>query len=292
MRLKLFILLAVAALAGPLVAHATTPSVEAPTLPTSAQDHSVDPIVLTGNQFPAWSAGPELVAQAPGSPANSSTAGQEGNVPVGHSACYAPGSKAYDPGGYGCHSCDQGSLMPRANNKAGDATNGVLNTNIGPKVNRLVGYRWDPSSSKFVQFPLQVDEKFTRFISNNASDFAFYSGVDQETNYAFDREGFRYSSDQFLQNGGTPSDLNDRGRPRPGAPCLAEPANGSPALNAKGYSAQADPIRGLDDNDEVAFMWRDAGAEAAPTGAALPAGVTGSYRVAVADPSNPSVVRY
>src|SRR5437764_2618839 len=244
MRLKLFVLLAVAALAGPLAAHAATPSVKAlttaaPTAPTSAQDRSVDPVVLTGNEFPSWSAGPELVAQAPGSPANSSTAGQEDNVPAGQSACYDPGSNPYDPGDNGDHSCDQGSLLPRDNNTAGDAANGVLNTNIGADVNHLVGFRWDASSSKFVQFPLQVDEKFTRFISNNASGFAFYSGVDQDTNYAFDRYGFRYSSDQSRTTPG-------------GDACLPAPAKGSPALNAKGFSAQADPIRGLDDNDEVA----------------------------------------
>src|SRR3954447_19426293 len=281
MRLKLFILLAVARLARPPRAHAATPSVVAPTLPTSAQDHSVDPVVLTGNQFPTWSAGPELVAQAPGSPANSSTAGQESNVPVGRSACYAPGSNPYDPGDNGDHSCDQGSLLPRENNAAGDAANGVLNTNIGADVGRLVGYRWDASSGKFVQFPLQVDEKFTRFISNNASDFAFYSGVDQETNYAFDREGFRYTADK--NNSPQTLDANS---------CVAEPAKGSPALNAKGYSAAPDPIRGLDDNDELAFMWRDAGVQQAPSGASLPRGVTGSYQVAVADPSDPSAVRY
>ena len=282
MRLKLFVLLAVAALAGPLAAHATTPNLAAPpTLPTSAQDHSVDPVVLTGNQFPSWSAGPELVAQAPGSPANSSTAGQESNVPAGQSACYAPGSNPYDSGDNGDHSCDQGSLLPRDNNTAGDAANGVLNTNIGADVNRLVGFRWDASSGKFVQFPLQVDEKFTRFISNNASDFAFYSGVDQETNYAFDREGFRYTADK--NNSPKTLDANS---------CVAEPAKDSPALNAKGYSAAPDPISGLDDNDEIAFMWRDAGAQQAPSGAALPKGVTGSYQVAVADPSNPAAVRY
>jgi len=282
MRLKLLILLAVAALAGPLAAHATTPSATPPSLPTSAQDRSVDPVVLTGNQFPSWSAGPELVAQAPGSPANSSSAGQEGNVPVGQSACYAPGSNPYDPGDNGDHSCDQGSVLPRGNNTAADAANGVLNTNIGAKVNRIVGYRWDAASGKFVQFPLQVDEKFTRFISNNASDFAFYSGVDQETNYAFDREGFRYTADK--NNTADTIDANS---------CVAEPAKkGSPGLNAKGYSAEADPIKGLDDNDELAFMWRDAGAQPAPSGASLPSGVTGSYQVAVADPSNPSAIRY
>src|SRR3954453_2025129 len=131
MRLKLFVLLAVAALTGPLAAHAATPSAKtltttAHTVPTSAQVRSVDPVVLTGNEFPSWSAGPELVAQAPGSPANSSTAGQGGIVPVGQIAFYDPGSDPYAPGDNGDHSCDQGSLLPRDNNTVGDAANSVL----------------------------------------------------------------------------------------------------------------------------------------------------------------------
>jgi hypothetical protein len=278
MRTKLLVLISAAVVGAPLVAIADVG--QQPTLPKSAQDRSVDPVVLTGNQFPSWSAGPEIVAHEPGSPGNSSTAGQEGNEPPAlQSQCYAPGSNPYDPKDNGDHSCVQDSRIPSENNTVGDAANGVLNTNIGADVNRIVGFRWDSASGTFVQFPLQVDEKFTRFLSNNASGFAIYSGVDQETNYAFDREGFRYSSDQSQTQAG-------------GDPCVPEPAKGSPALNAKGYSAQADPIRGLDDNDEVAFMWRDAGAEAAPSGATLPAGVSGSYQVAVADPSNPSAVRY
>ena len=285
MRPKLYVPLALALAAAPLTAHAVSVSRPAapsgPSAPTSAQDRSVDPIVLTGNQFPSWSAGPEIVAQAPGSPANSSSAGQEGNVPVGQSACYAPGSNPYDPGDNGDHNCDQGSLVPRENNTATDAANGVLNTNLGADVNRIVGYRWDATRNAFVQFPLQVDEKFTRFISNNASGFAFYSGVDQETNYAFDREGFRYTADK----NNDPKLVNADS-------CVAQPAKGSPALNAKGYSAASDPVKGLDDNDELAFMWSDAGADQAPNGAKLPAGVQSSYQVAVADPSNPAAVRY
>jgi hypothetical protein len=278
MRLKLFALIGVAAVAGPLAARADVGQI--PTTPTSAQNRSVDPVVLTGNQFPSWSAGPEIVAHEPGSPLNSSTVGQEANGPQGtQSDCYAPGSNPYDPKDNGDHSCVQNSRIPSENNTAADAANGVLNTTIGANVNRIVGYRWDAGHSRFEQFPLQVDEKFTRFLSNNASDFAVYSGVDQETNYAFDREGFRYSSDQSQTQTG-------------GDACLATPAKGSPALNSKGYSAQSDPIKGLDDNDEVAFMWRDAGADQAPSGATLPDGVASSYQIAVADPSNPAVTRF
>ena len=277
-RPKLFALIAAASLAAPIGAHAGFGG--APSVPTGAQDRTVDPVVLTGQQFPSWSAGPEIVAHEPDSPLNSSSVDQQGSGPAAlQSDCYNPGSNPYDPGDNGDHNCVQQSRVPSENNTAGDAANGVLNTNIGANVNRIVGFRWDAAAGKFVQFPLQVDEKFTRFISNNASGFAFYSGTDQETNYAFDREGFRYTSDQSQTQTG-------------GDPCIPEPAKGSPALNAKGYSAQTDPIRGLDDNDEVAFMWRDAGADQAPSGAQLPAGVGSSYQVAVADPSNPSALRY
>ncbi|HET6909861.1 MAG TPA: hypothetical protein VFH54_11025 [Mycobacteriales bacterium] len=279
MRLKIYLPILAALVAAPLTAHAV--SVNVPSTPTSAQDRSVDPVVLTGNEFPSWSAGPEIVAQAPGSPANSSTAGQEGNVPVGQSKCYKPGSNPYDPKDNGDHNCDQGSLVPSENNTVADAANGTLNTKIGADVNRIVGYRWDSTQKAFIQFPLQVDEKFTRFISNNASGFAFYSGVDQETNYAFDREGFRYTADKVNDPNNVTTDS-----------CAAEPAPGSPPLNAEGYSAAADPVKGLDDNDEVAFMWRDAGADQAPSGTTLPGGIVSSYQVAVADPSDPSNVRY
>jgi hypothetical protein len=278
MRLKLFVPIAIVTLAAPLAARADIGAV--PTVPASAQTRSVDPVVLTGNQFPSWSAGPEFVAREPGSPLNSSTVGQQGSGPPGtQSDCYHPGSNPYDPSDNGDHNCVQGSRLPTANNTAADAANGVLNTTIGANVNRIVGYRWDGARQRFVQFPLQVDEKFTRFLSNNASGFAFYSGVDQETNYAFDREGFRYTSDQSQKTPG-------------GDACLPAPAKGSPGANAKGYSAQGDPIKGLDDNDEVAFLWGDAGTDQAPSGATLPSGVAGSYQVAVADPSNPAVTRY
>jgi hypothetical protein len=194
MRLKLFVLLAVAAVAAPLGARADISG--PPSVPTSPQERSVDPVVLTGSQFPGWSAGPEVVAHEPGSPLNSDTAGQEANNPVGKSDCYDPDANPYDENDNGDHSCVQESRLPSANNTVGDAVNGSLNTTIGADVDRVVGFRWDAAKRRFVQFPLQVDEKFTRFISNNASGFAIYSGVDQETNYAFDREGFRYSSDQ------------------------------------------------------------------------------------------------
>src|SRR3954451_25046681 len=129
MRAKLFVLIGAAVVGAPLVAVADVG--QPPTAPTSAQERSVDPVVLTGNQFPTWSAGPEIVAHEPGSPGNSSTVGQEANSPQqAQSQCYAPGSNPYDPSDNGDHSCVQDSRLPSENNTVGDAANGALNTDI------------------------------------------------------------------------------------------------------------------------------------------------------------------
>src|SRR6266540_741629 len=101
----------------------------------------------------------------------------------------------------------------------------------GTPIDRLIGYRWDARRKRFGQIPFQVDEMFTRYLDNSASGFSVYSGEDQHTTYAFDREGFRYRN-------------SDRSNP-----CLAR---------ADGPLAE-DPVRGLDDNDELVFMASDAG---------------------------------
>ena len=157
---------------------AATPSV--PTLPTKPQDRSVDPIVLTGAQFPAWSAGPEVSFREPQVPTNYDTADVQGKLPAPlRSDCYDPNNTT-DPA-HGDHNCDQSSRIPIR----------ALPGRTGADVNRLLGYRWDGHA--FAQIPFQVDERFTRYLTNNASGFAFYSGVDQYTTYAFDREGYRFS---------------------------------------------------------------------------------------------------
>jgi hypothetical protein len=130
----------------------------------------------------------------------------------------------------------------------------------GTPVGRLLGYRFNGKpgrKARFVQIPFQVDEQFTRYLNNQASGFSPYSGEDQHTTYAYDREGFRW----------TESD--------PENPCLAKPAT----------PVAVDPIAGLDHNDELAFLARDAGPRA-PKGAELPRGVDGVKEVRVADPTN------
>jgi hypothetical protein len=129
----------------------------------------------------------------------------------------------------------------------------------GTSIGRLIGYRWDAKRRRFLQIPFQVDEMFTRYLDNSASGFSVYSGEDQHTTYAFDREGFRYRKSD------------------PSNPCLAR---------ADGPLAE-DPVRGLDDNDELAFMASDAGSRA-PANATLPGGIESVREVTVSDPTNPS----
>ncbi len=225
------------------------------------QARGVDPVVLTGLQFPTWSGGPELTFREPQSPTNYDTDDTQGRLPEAlRSDCYAPGQNPYDPDDPGDHNCSQ---QPRVS---------IYGTpgRTGAPVERILGYRWHENT--FEQIPLQVDERFTRYLSNNVSGFAFYSGVDQHLTYAFDREGYRFTDND-------PSD-----------PCRPIPRT-DPTYEGQRITAEPDPLPGLDDNDEIAFMVRST-AGRAPSGAPLPAGIASASEVAVVDPSDPGVVRY
>ncbi|HUF34134.1 MAG TPA: hypothetical protein VMN58_13095 [Acidimicrobiales bacterium] len=201
------------------------------TLSPIAQERSVEAVVLEGSQFPDWSAGPEISAREP--------------------VLTSLNSDCDDN-----HNCSQAS---RVNNPL-----------EGVAVDRLLGYSWDADSQAFVQIPFQVDERFTRYISNLASNcseagpfcagFGMYSGADPQLSYVYDREGYRFTSNTE----------ND--------PCTAtmEPGDGP----------EPDPTKGLDDNDELAFLYRDTASEA-PATAPFPDGVEQMRAVRLADPSAP-----
>src|SRR3954470_77909 len=137
----------------------------------------------------------------------------------------------------------------------------------GTPTGKILGYRWKTDNGKgnngghWQQIPFQVDEVFTRYLNNDASDFGIYSGTDKHTTYAYDREGFR-----FTENSGP---------------------NGCTAAMKAGDKAAPDPVKGLDTNDELAFMASDAGPQA-PDGTTLPKGIEGAKVATIADPTNPS----
>jgi hypothetical protein len=197
--------------------------------PLVTPGRETDPVVLTGADFPSWAAPGDVTAKAP------------------------------DVGGPGCQGLGEGCTHNTYEDP--DLSTQELLDAEGVPVDRLLAYRYD--DGEFVQIPFQVDEVFTRYLSNNASGFSFYSMVDQHTTYAFDREGFRW----------TESATDDA--------CLAAPAS----------DVATDPVPGLDTLDELAFMARDAGVQA-PADAALPDGLEGVYEVAVLDPHRPDSPGY
>ena len=136
----------------------------------------------------------------------------------------------------------------------------LLEVRLGEPIDRLLGYRW--TGERFEQIPFQVDEVFTRHLSNNASGFSFYSGRDRHVSYAFDREGWRWIDSH-------PDDA-----------CRAWPAS----------EIARDPVRGLDTDDELVFMARDLGPRA-PGTTERPHGIDEIVEVVVPDPLN-GTVRY
>ena len=220
---------AVAALAAP-VADPTVPA-----------NHDADPIILSGLDFPAWSARANQTAKLPLTDLQDCSGTIDpgrGGSPVDWLVSDADCAHNH----YATPELDTG-------NSLGDGT----------PVDRLLGYRWNAKARKFTQIPFQVDEMFTRYLDNSASGFAIYSGEDQHTTYAFDREGFRMRNED------------------PGDPCHALPD--SPTAQ--------DPVKGLDDNDELVFMAGDAGPRA-PADGMLPKGIEGAREVRIDDPANPS----
>ena len=189
-----------------------------------------EPVILTGKDFPGWSVPSNVTAKAPLTDLPDS-----GGCAIDDENCDAHNSYV-DP------DLDSQDVAPQES---------------ATKVERLLGYRWD--GTKFEQIPFQVDEMFTRYLDNSASGFAFYSGQDQHTSYAFDREGFRFTKGE----------------------CVAQP---------DGQATTPDPVTGLDDNDEVVFMADDAG-EPAPADAPLPAGVEELRQVRITDPTDPTATR-
>ena len=229
----------------------------APTDPTVPAARDTTPVVLSGKQLGSWAAPANQTVQPPLMDVTDCpyTVNPDGFEPStgGGASGITNGFEQNCPEGYDPHNHYADPLVD---------TGGA--TDVGVRVDRLLGYRWDAEGERFVQIPFQVDEQFTRYLDNSASGFAVYSGQDQHTTYAYDREGFRFTEDG-------PAD----------DPCRAQQAT----------PTAGDPVRGLDHNDEIAFMASDAGPQA-PEGAKLPQGIEKSQVITVADPQDPAARRY
>jgi len=203
-------------LTAPVVAYAATGPLADPTVPAQRETEAV---VLHGSDLAAWAAPGNITAK----------------LPFTDLTCVQATGQECEHNSYVKPEVDTGNTL-------GAAVKGA-------DVRRLSGWRW--TGKRFVERPFQVDEVFTRYLDNANSGFAVYSGQDQHTTYAFEREGFRWTK-------GT---------------CVASPDS----------AVAKDPVPGLDTDDEIAFMAADTGSEA-PDSAALPRGATDAMEIAVADP--------
>jgi hypothetical protein len=207
----------------PAISAGQTPKPYDPVAP----GRETEPVVLTGANFAGWSAPEEVTAKVPAT---------EGGQCIG--------------------GIDDAKCTHNQYEKPEVASGDALGA--GAPVEKLLGYRWDTTTSNWTQIPLQVDEMAVRYLSNNNSGFSFYSETDRNITYVYDQDRFNWTAE----------DPND--------PCHAVPRGGTVRT--------PDTVPGLDTNDEVVFMANDAG-PAAPADAPLPAGVTDSRQVVLTDPN-------
>ena len=135
-------------------------------------------------------------------------------------------------------------------------------------VENLAAFRFDSDSGEFVEIPVQVDERAPYFLANANSGFSTYSGTDPENTYVWDNgdDSHTHGVESWMMVDGS---------------CTRQ--------YPQGESAKADPVQGLDDDDEIVFMARDAGDLYG--GADFPADWHAVQLINVVDPLTPQVQR-
>jgi hypothetical protein len=177
-----------------------------------------------------------------------------------------------------------------------DAHNGQLqvpaDARPGAAVDEIAAFSWD--GTKFVEIPVQVDERFPYFLANVNSDSTFgpiYSGTDEELTYEWDVESWKQQFTEVLPDG----------------TCIKRYANSAQEIAdaiEEGWMSLAstttpdsmtramqDPAGMLDDDDEIVFMASDKG-QLAPPEAVPPGAVGGKHQITVTDPRNPADVGF
>ena len=252
MRPRLLVLAAAcgAVAAGSLTA--TAAPTKGPVLPV-VRDAS--PVVLTGQSLPTWSAPAAVGVAQP--------------YPSGVTADYS----SQLPGNFAVRTAHNGTILPTVKQ--------------GVPVDQIAAFSWNGRAWKEV--PVQVDERFPHFLANDRSDFAFYSGTDQELTYAWGPTAHTTGEEAWKKMFGDCTARYARSAAEAKQSGLVTP--GPQETFADYTHAMADPTVGLDDDDEIALQARDAGLQA-PRGTAAPKGAASGQAVAVVDPLDPGSVRW
>ena len=155
---------------------------------TAPAARDTEPVILTGKDFAGWSAPSNLTAKAPLTDLPDS-----GGCLGGFSDCehnhYAEPERRH-------------AATRRRRARRSTACSATAGT---------------PAPSASSRSRSRSTSMFTRYLDNTASGFALYSGQDQHTTYAFDREGFRFTED---------GPASDPCRAQPATPTAARPGRG------------------------------------------------------------------
>jgi hypothetical protein len=210
------------------------------------------PVVLTGAQLPAWSRLP------------------------------AEGVAKTYPGG-----------ATTTGDSVRNAHNGTLvvppDARTGVDPDRVAAFRWNGTG--WEEIPVQVDQRFPYFLANGRSSFSVYSGTDEELTYAYAPDAHSAAEEAWKKVFGDCAARYATAAENASLPSYASPAP-SGSLDTVGYTgAMQDPVPTIDDDDEISFMARDAGAPV-PAGQIPPPGTSNGQSVKVADPASPGTAGY
>jgi hypothetical protein len=193
----------------------------------SATARGAEPVVLEGAQLPGLSAPVDYV-ETPRPHTDKPV------PPTDEESAYRF-MQLWEPEEYG-----DGVRVPVPGEAGGSAT----------PVDEIVAHRWTGETLERV--PVQVDERFQRYLTNYDSGFAAYSQADSELTYAYDWEGTRRTCDTG---------------PRDVIAVFCEEQRTTP-----------DPVEGFDHDDELVVLWTDAGSQA-PDNAKAPGEATQEVRL-------------
>ncbi len=258
---------ATAVLAGALVAPLliALPAAPGAAAQTAVEDAQIatsparfaSPVVLTGDQLPGWFS----------------------SAATGQPAPYPFGVQQFQ----GERSAHNGEIVVPP-----DAGTGVA-------VDELAAYRW--AGGRWTEIPFQVDEQFIHHLANGRSDFSFYSGTDTELTYAWGGSANTVGQEAWKKVFGECEARYALTEAEVQAALDADAIGALPAIGPQTaldsyFGPMADPVPGLDADDELVFMASDAGAQA-PLGQPGPAGtiedLTARQEVRVTDPVTGSV---